>query len=250
MTESGVQHRISAMKSEFQLSLVDAASEPYRAADPFAWYFARGKLRGDPIFICLLERGLIPSNSRLLDLGCGQGLLAAWLLAARAHAERGDWPIRWPQPPVLASIRGIELLPRNVERAHRALGSQASFNHGNICDTDFGEADVIVMLDVLHYIDYEAQTKVLQRIHQALSPAGSLILRVGDAAGGLQFRVSYWVDRLVWVLRGRNHRLYCRSLADWQHLLQASGFSVETVPIAQGTNSVNVLLVAKPVSVP
>ncbi|HYN54045.1 MAG TPA: hypothetical protein VES38_05010, partial [Methylotenera sp.] len=60
----------------------------------------------------------------------------------------------------------------------------------------------------------------------------------------------YWVDRLVWLLRGvRNHRLYCRRLADWQHLLQANGFSVETVPIAQVANLANVLLVAKPVSV-
>lgn len=238
------------MKSELQSTLVDAASAPYRAADPFAWYFARGKLRGDPIFICLLEQGLIPSGARLLDLGCGQGLLAAWLLAARAHAERRDWPTEMPQPPALASIRGIELLPRNVERARRALGSQASFTHGNICDTDFGETDVIVMFDVLHYIDYEAQAKILRRIHQALPPAGLLILRVGDAAGGLQFRISYWVDRLVWLLRGvRNHRLYCRRLADWQHLLQANGFSVETVPIAQVANTANVLLVAKPVSV-
>ncbi len=151
------------MTSELQSTLVDAASAPYLAADPFAWYFARGKLRGDPIFICLLEQGLIPSGARLLDLGCGQGLLAAWLLAARAHAERRDWPTEIPQPPALASIRGIELLPRNVERA---LGSQASFIHGNICDTDFGETDVIVMLDVLHYIDYEGQAKVLQRIYR------------------------------------------------------------------------------------
>jgi len=238
------------MRRELQSTLVDAASEPYRAADPFAWYFARGKLSGDPIFMCLLEQGLIPSGARLLDLGCGQGLLATWLLAARAHAERRDWPTEMPQPPALASIRGIELLSRNVERARRALGCQASFTHGNICDTDFGVTDVIVMLDVLHYINYETQAKVLWRIRQALPPAGLLILRVGDAAGGLQFRISYWVDRFVWLLRGRrNHRLYCRRLTDWQHLLEANGFSVEIVPIAQVASSSNVLLVAKPVSV-
>jgi SAM-dependent methyltransferase len=121
------------MDNKLQSSLIDAASAPYRAADKFALYFARGKLRGDPIFICLLEQGLIPSGARLLDLGCGQGLLAAWLLAARAHAERKDWPTQMPQPPALKSIRGIELLHRNIERARRAFGSQASFIHGNIC---------------------------------------------------------------------------------------------------------------------
>jgi SAM-dependent methyltransferase len=235
------------MDNKLQSSLIDAASAPYRAADKFALYFARGKLRGDPIFICLLEQGLIPSGARLLDLGCGQGLLAAWLLAARAYAERGDWSTQMPQPPALESIRGIELLPRNIERARRALGSQASFVHGDICNTDFDDSDVIVMLDVLHYIDYEEQANILKRIHQALPPAGLLILRVGNAAGGLRFRISYWFDRLVWLLRGvSNKRLYCRQLADWQHLLQASGFNVETVPIPQVTYAANVLLVAKP----
>jgi hypothetical protein len=83
-----------------------------------------------------------------------------------------------------------------------------------------------------------------------LPPAGLLILRVGDAAGGLQFKISYWFDRLVWLLRGvANQRLYCRRLVDWQHLLQESGFNVETVPIAQVAYAANVLLVAKPVSV-
>lgn len=240
---------ITSMTNELQVSLVDSASAPYRAADPFAWYFARGKLRADPVFISLLQLGLIPANARLLDLGCGQGLLTAWLLAARIHAERGDWPADWPQPPSLASIRGIELLARNIERARRALGNHATFTLGNLCDADFGQADAIVMLDVLHYMDYDSQASTLRRIRDALSPAGSLILRIGDAAGGLQFHISYWVDRLVWLLRGaRNHRLYCRSLDEWQQLLHDSNFSVETVPIAQGTNSANVLLVAKPIT--
>jgi SAM-dependent methyltransferase len=65
-------------------SLIDAASAPYRAAGRFAWHFARGKLRGDPVFAALLAQGLLAGRARVLDLGCGQGLLAAWLLAARA----------------------------------------------------------------------------------------------------------------------------------------------------------------------
>ena len=31
-------------------ALVEAASAQYRAADKFAWHFARGKLGGDPVF--------------------------------------------------------------------------------------------------------------------------------------------------------------------------------------------------------
>lgn len=56
----------------------------------FAYHFARGKLGGDPVFLALLERGLLSDRARILDLGCGQGLLAAWLLAARRQFESGE----------------------------------------------------------------------------------------------------------------------------------------------------------------
>ena len=52
-------------------AIIDRASEPYRGAGAFAYNFARGKLRGDPVFRALLERGLLLGRSRILDLGCG-----------------------------------------------------------------------------------------------------------------------------------------------------------------------------------
>lgn len=72
--------------------LVDLSSQRYRSAGRFAYYFARGKLGGDPMFLGLLKRGLIPDQARILDLGCGQGLLAAWLLATRQSYAAGNRP--------------------------------------------------------------------------------------------------------------------------------------------------------------
>ena len=70
--------------------LIDHASEPYRAAGRFAYPFARGKLGADAVFCGRQQRGLVPRNARIPDLGCGQGLLAAWLLAARQRARHCD----------------------------------------------------------------------------------------------------------------------------------------------------------------
>jgi hypothetical protein len=71
-------------------------------------------------------------------------------------------------------------------------------------------------------------------------------MRVGDADGGLPFRISNWIDHLVTFARGhRLSRLYCRSLRDWQALLRQLGFTVESVPMSQGTPFANVLLVAR-----
>lgn len=229
----------------FMPRLLDAASEPYRQSGRFAWHFARGKLGGDPAFRGVLERGLIPAGARVLDLGCGQGLLASWLLAARRLCEVGCWPRGWPDAPGIAGLRGIELMPRDVERARNALGSRAEFIFGNICDTPFGVADVIVILDVLHYIDYAAQDDVLRRCREALAPGGLLLLRVGDAAGGLPFRISNWVDHVVTFVRGhRLGRLYCRSVAEWTRALRGLGFEVDPVPMHAGTPFANILLVS------
>ena len=42
--------------------------------------------------------------------------------------------------------------------------------------------DLVVILDVLHYVDKAAQRALLQRVYDALRPSGGrLLLRVGDA---------------------------------------------------------------------
>ena len=97
--------------------LVAAASEPYQRAGRFAWHFARGKLRWDPVFSHLLARGLIAPRTRVLDIGCGQGLLASLLAAAAQAAREGRWPSDWAEAPIDVRVSGIDLLERDVERA-------------------------------------------------------------------------------------------------------------------------------------
>jgi SAM-dependent methyltransferase len=234
------------MTHEFRRTLLLRATEPYRSAGLFAWKFAKGKLKNDPVFFGLLEHGLIPDAGRLIDLGCGQGLLASWLLEARALQESGDWPALWPAAPKIGNIWGLELMPKDVDRARAALGERAQFAVGNICTADFGKADVAIILDVLHYINYEAQENVLCRIRASLPLGGTFITRIGDAAGGLPFHYSNWVDRTVFFLRGhRLNRIYCRTRQEWLELLARYGFAVQSLPMHKGTPFCNVMLIAK-----
>lgn len=230
----------------FKRLLVEAAAAPYRRAGRFAWHFARGKLKSDPVFMALFERNLLPGKARLLDLGCGQGLLVSLLLAARALHEAGLWPPDWGPPPRLDGVRGIELMPADVARARQALRERAEIIEGDIRLADFGIADAVVVLDVLHYMAYPDQETLLRRIRNVLTPRGVLLLRVGDAGAGLPFLVSFWVDRLVTFLRGhRLPALYCRPLPAWCSLLEELGFRVEAIPMSQGTPFANVLLAAR-----
>jgi SAM-dependent methyltransferase len=236
------------MTKLFRRTLLEHATQPYRSAGHFAWHFAKGKLNGDPAFFGLLERGLIPDAERLIDLGCGQGLLASWLLAARAMYESGDWPALWPAAPKIAEIWGLELMPKDVLRARAALGELAQFEHGDIRTTDFGVANVVIILDVLHYLNFDEQEKLLQRIRNTLPVGGTFITRIGDAAGGLPFHFSKWVDHAVFFLRGhRSSKVYCRTLIEWLEVLKRNGFETETLPMHKGTPFISVMLISKTV---
>jgi SAM-dependent methyltransferase len=225
-------------------ALIDQASEPYRSAGRFAYNFARGKLGGDPVFRAMLERGLLLGRGNILDLGCGRGLLAAWLRAAQLCYESGAWPQDWPPAPTPRSTRGIELMNRDVDRAHAALGPACDICQGDIRSAEFGSTDAVVILDVLHYMTQEEQMQVLKRVRAALPARGLLLMRIGDAAGGFRFRYSQWVDKLVMLIRGHaSVATHCRSTVQWQELLRDCGFDVQITPMSEGTRFANVLLI-------
>lgn len=234
------------MSERFFRALAKQAAARYPARDLTARRFAYGKLKGDPVFRHLLAHGLVPAGASILDLGCGQGVLGALLQAAKERHSAREWPAAWPPPPDPRRMRGIELRQKDVDRARGAGVDGAEWICGDIRTTEFGPADVVVILDVLHYIDYAAQQEVLARARDCLGERGMLILRVGDESDSLRFRITLAVDRAVMRLRGhRFARLYCKPVSQWKRELEGLGFRVDPLPMSAGTPFANVLLVAR-----
>lgn len=237
------------MTSRFLQTLLDDASRPFRNGSRFAYHYARGKLSSDCIFRELLKRGIFPAQGRFLDLGCGQGSLFAWLLAARKLYEQGNWPADWAPAPQPLVLLGYELMQKDVDRASQAFGLDhpiVSIRQGDMCKVDFGQADVVTILDALHYVDHARQKDVLKRIRAALPPGGLFLTRVGDKGAGLPYHICNWVDHAVTFVRGhRLPTLYGRKLVEWVELLKSLGFVVETLPMNEGKPFANIMLICR-----
>lgn len=237
------------MNKDWPPGVWQQACDLYRPSGRFAYFFARGKLGHDPIFRALLQPGLLPAHGDFLDLGCGQACWFAWLLAARRVAEQAEWPAEWPWPPQPTRLRGVELTQVDVERAIKAFepGHLAvCIEQGDMCEVELGRPDVLTILDALHYVGYERQRALLQRIRTALAPGGVFITRVGDAAGGWRYRYANAIDHVVSAARGyRGARLYGRPLSEWRSLLESLGFAVQALPMSEGRPFANVMLVCR-----
>jgi len=226
--------------------LLEAATRPYIGAGRYAWHFARGKLRHDPVFFSLLRRGLLPDRGSLLDLGCGQGILLSLLKAAKEQYQAGVWPRDWPAPPLNLGSRGIERSERRVRAARLALGDGVQVIQGDLRELELPQCSVITMLDVLFYLAKDEQERLIDKAAGALAAGGLLLVRETDAGGGFAFAMSRWSERFAAALRGEFcPQLHYRSAAEWIAELEGRGFSVESQPMSEGTPFSNVLFVAR-----
>ena len=139
----------------------DRAAECFRESR-FLYGYAKGKIRWDPAYPAL-ARMLRGSELPILDIGCGVGLLAAYLRESGCQ-----------QP-----IFGIEPDKKKVRTACERVATAyplLDFRVGDARSLDDFSGD-IVMLDVLHYMTSKAQRAVLDQISQRICPGGRALIR-------------------------------------------------------------------------
>jgi SAM-dependent methyltransferase len=226
-------------------ALIEAAADRYLPSSITAWEFARNKLKSDPAYGWILMNTQLPRNGRLTDVGCGQGLLLAAFATARRWAQDGRWPPHWPAPASYELV-GIELRPRVVALARKALGCDAEIVRADLRGLAFEPADVIVIMDVLHMMRGDEQEKVLHAAARALRPGGALLVREADRGAGWRFRAVRLGNRITALSRGHWRQAFAfRSEAEWRDLIGSCGLTVERVPLGTGPVFGNVLLVAR-----
>jgi uncharacterized protein (DUF2062 family)/SAM-dependent methyltransferase len=207
--------------------LVRQASDRYLGVSITAWEFARGKLRGDPLYRSIVCSGLLPDGQTLLDVGCGSGLMLALLAEARSRVRSGAWDSGLPRPPLFERMVGIDIRPRVVDVARQALGADAEIFEGDARQLTSSTHDAVLICDVLHMMSFDEQEQVIAVTRRSLRDGGVLVVREADAAGGWRFFVVRAGNRLKSiVLRNWRQRFYFRTQLEWCALFARHGLAV------------------------
>jgi len=233
--------RASAGDAPF-MELVRRASDRYIGSSITAWEFARGKLRGDPLYRAMLFERLLLSGGTLVDVGCGQGLALALLAEARRSVDEGSWPASGPVPARFDRMVGVEIRPRVAALARNALKDDAEIIEADACTLPVGTARAVLLFDVLHLIESRDQEALLAGLAAALDRDGVMLVRDADASAGWRFRAVRVGNRLKALAIGRWRQPFCfRTREAWLECFDRHGFDAEERPMGAGTPFANVL---------
>jgi uncharacterized protein (DUF2062 family) len=230
----------------FRADLINRVSASYQPFGLRTWESVRGKLRHDPVYLGLLRSGALPAGGRLVDLGCGRGILFATLVVSRETAVLGEWPGTWPPPPGDLELIGYELDPGHATVARLALAGRATVHTADVRKVELPACDAVTLLDALHYLEASAQEGLIARAAAALRPGGVLLIREADADGGLRFQLTRLQERASsWCRLEWRRQFHYRSAADWRALVERHGLAVESAPMGAGTPFANVLILGR-----
>ncbi len=195
---------------------------------------ARARLLRDPMFPFLISQGVLGAGLRVLDLGCGRGLVGV-LVEMLTPASDTRWYL------------GVDRNDRYVRAARQALESSlgCTVQTTDLRDFDPAAADVVVMNDVLRFLPFTAQDALMRRLARALPPGARMFVREKDAGAGWRFKWSALSDTIMGLFPGRpHHGTHYRRAGDLRNALIAAGFAVTDRAVARAASPAFVLIEA------
>ncbi len=160
---------------------------------------------------------LLPDEGRILDIGCGFGLFAAY----------------FGQTQPARRIVGVDPNERRIEMARRVCAHVGLGGHefvvGDARDVSLASSFAgAYVLDVMHHVPASDQLGLLARLRDLLEPRGVLVVKdiTTEPAFGLKF--TELLDR---VMVGWNEPLAYRHHREWGAMLSSLGFHVRMVRV-------------------
>jgi uncharacterized protein len=201
-TEQGV-----GSKEHLRIALL-----PYRHLSRYQRNFARFKILMDPMFPRVAD--FIRPGWKVIDVGCGFGVTAAWLLA------------------IYPDLRFLACEPdeQRARVAARVLDSRGEVLPCRAQDLPLEnkQADAVLCLDMLHYLSDREFREFLGRIRAVFTSEGRLIIRV--TIPGKKFHLLRLIE--ITKLKCRGVPYYFRGVEEHIQTIQEAGFQMELRELA------------------
>ncbi len=145
---------------------------------------------------------------RVLDIGCGYGILANLIAELRPNTE----------------VTGID-----IDRKRIKIAQQTAIDRPNIrfkvIDVEKKllqeKYDAVICFDLLHHIPYKNQIALVRQIRSLLTDKGVLIIKEIDTRPYYKYLWNYLHDKIV----TKGGSLYFREAKNWVDVLQKQHFN-------------------------
>jgi predicted exporter/trans-aconitate methyltransferase len=208
----------------------------YRYQGPYVEQFVYWKMKTDPLFTALEE--VVPPSGTILDLGCGYGMAAHWLVLGSADR----------------TVVGLDHDEEKVRvaRATSSGDARLRFEVRDLLEGEYPACDHVVLFDVLHYFPTELKARLLARSFAAMRPGGQLIVRdAGETESSSHRKVALAERWAVWFGQNKTaHGLHFESHAGHVALLEQVGFRIVGTRYDAGLGSNFLLIASKPTGSP
>lgn len=160
----------------------------------------------------------VPKKGVIYDLGCGYGIFAN-LMAFHSPKRK---------------IIGVDLSKDRIKTAEKTVGRRKNirFINNDLKNINLEKCGYIVIYDVLHHMNYQAQEKLLKECFGKLDDKGLLIIKDNDTTPTWKFIWNYLHEIIATLLLiTKSDKLSFRTKEEFLKLLFKTGFVVETVNI-------------------
>jgi uncharacterized protein len=197
----------------------------YLYKGPILEWYMRIKIRMENYYEPFVK--LVPQEACVLDLGCGYGFLSYMLQFTSSKRK----------------IIGVDYDDEKIAIANHGYlrKENLSFICGDITQYEIRKHDAIIVSDVLHYLNENQQTNLLQKCFNGLNKGGVLILRDGDK----DLQEKHWATKLTEFfsinLLGFNKSEQPLTFMSGRHIRQLAeraGMEIETISNQQFTSNV------------
>ncbi len=181
----------------------------YRKLEPYPRLFARFKLKLDPMFPGLAD--FLKSPERIIDIGCGYAVPSVWLLEL------------FPD----AGFTCIEPDSERIRVASHVIGDRGEVIQGMAPDLpEFENADTVLMLDMIHYLNDHELSLTLKKINNGLIRNGRLIIRV-TIPSEKRFAWERWMEYVRVKVLGI--KAYFRTEEELKSIISEEGLTIDLI---------------------